>query len=396
MSEHDGEGPWVALPPPPSPASPALSVVEQQARWWLWLVPAWLRATRGEEIVATIVDLVPPCATRLPWKLHRDLVRADLAARRRGTPPVGVWMAVFLANLRDDRSGIVAAEWRPWLKAWLSSPRWRRGLWFRRFLLAVPPAVLVIAATGSVLWSGGVLWVSFGSLYWVPPIRPRTPVVHPRLPLARVIEEKDEGWRSIVWQHNVLGDEAPDPARIAPEAPWLRRPNIPALLVLLPSTITMLVMAQTLDAAGIRQGRSQAGLLTFAGVVAGVTLLLVGTRRAARNLRAAERSPTWPAGPDRVRTLGWAALVVGAHLALAIAVWQVRSPLPAAVIGLWCVALLEVTVSLLVLRATLRLRRSVRLWDLLPDSVPDPLAVPMRLPWQRRTGDLRDGPPAAS
>lgn len=393
-TEGDRQGPWAALPPPPRTAP---TLVELQARWWLWLVPAWLRSTRGEEIVATIVDLVPPGAARLPRKLHRDLIRADLAARRRGTPPFRVWAVLLLVSLKDDRSGIVASEWRPWLKGWLSSPRWRRGLWLRRLLVAVPSAVLFVATTGSVPAWGAFLGSALGVLHGgVPRMRPRTPIVHPRLPLARAIEEMDEGWRSVVWQHNALSDDAPDPATIAPQAPWLRRPNIPALLVLVPSAIAMVMMAQVLDEAGVRHGRSQAGLLTFAGVIAGMLVLLGGTRRAARNLRNADRSPTWPSGPNRAATLGWMALVVGAHSALAVAVWLDRSPVPAAVFGLWCVAYLELTVSLLVLWATLRLRRSIRLWDLLPASIPDPLAVPMRLPWQRRTADLRDGPPATN
>jgi hypothetical protein len=87
---------------------------ELQARWWLWLVPAWLRATRGEEIVATVLDSLPPGTTRLPWRSRLDLLRAGLAARRRGTPRLGVWLTIANAR-RGSRAGCIDPYWRPWL-----------------------------------------------------------------------------------------------------------------------------------------------------------------------------------------------------------------------------------------------------------------------------------------
>lgn len=113
----------------PGPMPRPLGRMEHQARWWLWLVPAWLRATRGEEIVATVLDLVPSATTRLPWRSHLDLIRAGLSARRRGTPPVRTWLTVITAG-RGGRAGFVDPSWRPWLASRLDAWNfaWQCGL----------------------------------------------------------------------------------------------------------------------------------------------------------------------------------------------------------------------------------------------------------------------------
>lgn len=127
-----------------------MSGAEAQARRYLRWFPGWMRADRGEEAVGLVLDLLPPGAERLPLRARIDLVRAGLHARRVGIPPVKVWWSVVSAR-PQGRTRPVPPPWRPWLAAWLSSPRWRH-----RFaaISALPTGALmlglvVFALTGS-------------------------------------------------------------------------------------------------------------------------------------------------------------------------------------------------------------------------------------------------------
>ena len=105
----------------------------------VWLFPAWLRETRGEEAIALVLDLAPANETSLPLRSRLDLIRAGLHARRVGTPPLGVWQAVAWAH-RRNRSGMVPDQWRPWLLDGLGRQGFLLRLALLRSIVAMGPS----------------------------------------------------------------------------------------------------------------------------------------------------------------------------------------------------------------------------------------------------------------
>ena len=134
---------------------------EAQARRLLAWFPALLRATRGEEAVALVLDLLPPGADRLPWRARLDLVRAGLHARRLATPPFRVWYTVVTADDRG-RGGVIPDIWRPWLADRLQ----RRAftLWCLTLLMAPYLAFIGWIAAPSASDGGRFLPVFVASL----------------------------------------------------------------------------------------------------------------------------------------------------------------------------------------------------------------------------------------
>jgi len=129
----------------------------RQAHRLQWLFPAWMRATRGEEAVGVVLDLLPPQSSRLSLRASLDLVRAGIHARRRGTPPLGVLVAYAFAE--PSRHGAFVPEtWHPWMLVALS----RRTAAFRAGLVRMVPVIAV----------GGVLSTfqgTFGTNRWLIP-----------------------------------------------------------------------------------------------------------------------------------------------------------------------------------------------------------------------------------
>lgn len=120
--------------------------VEEQARRFLRLFPAWVRATRGEEAVSLVLDLLPPDSARLPVRARVDLVRAGLQQRRREIPPPSVWWTAHAATLRSSH-GWVPARWHPWLLH-LARPAWCRVRFVARLWGALATVAVAVALVG--------------------------------------------------------------------------------------------------------------------------------------------------------------------------------------------------------------------------------------------------------
>jgi hypothetical protein len=88
------------------------------------LVRAWPipdRVERGEEIIATTLDLVPDGKSRLPFAMAVNLAFGGLRARWRTRPPVWRWLYYRLG-------GRLNARWHRWMLNDLSGPGWRRRM----------------------------------------------------------------------------------------------------------------------------------------------------------------------------------------------------------------------------------------------------------------------------
>lgn len=330
------------------------SRMEQQIRWWLWLVPAWLRSTRGEEIVTTVLALVPPDTTRLPWRSRLDLIRAGLAARRRGTPPLATWLTVVWAEPRY-RTGHIDPRWRPWLASRLPA---RTFTWWCALLRVVPimgPAYVVSRPAAHLGDHLAFIWaVYFGAAL---------------LTVLLFVGLKGPSWRRTLAAKNAI-DLAT--GQVLHDVRWGSYPPRCRNVVLGPSAAAMTVISGPVamalatrdDTAAMRSGGPvvAAALLLVAGVPAAVLL---------RRTRGTKRSH--PAAVARVRPV--VAFAVGASLGIGVALGEfgqflVDPVILGAATSFAGVALL--TISLLVGR---RRAAPVGIWELVRFLGPVPRPI---------------------
>lgn len=111
--------------------------LERQVRFVLRAWPVPDRAERGDEIVGTTLDSIPPGRQRLPLALGADLVLAGLRARWRAHPPLSVWW-------RYAWSGDLPPRWHPWMLNDVFSRGWS-GRLYGRFFTA-------FSATSAIVW----------------------------------------------------------------------------------------------------------------------------------------------------------------------------------------------------------------------------------------------------
>ncbi len=120
-----------------------MSPVERQVRK---LVRAWPipdRVERGEEIVATTLDLVPDDRNHLAFAMALNLVVGGLRARWRMRPPPWRWIYYRM-------SGRLNARWHRWMLNDVSGPGWRRRIVASQVILSVAPAILGVLAGSSL------------------------------------------------------------------------------------------------------------------------------------------------------------------------------------------------------------------------------------------------------
>jgi hypothetical protein len=97
---------------------------ERRARRLVGAYPWRVREAQDGEIVATVLDALPPGAQRIPWRDQVDLVRGGLEARRRRRMSLG-------AHLRYTFQLRVADRWIPWVIDDLEAPGFRRRVALR-------------------------------------------------------------------------------------------------------------------------------------------------------------------------------------------------------------------------------------------------------------------------
>jgi hypothetical protein len=138
-----------------------MSSVEQEVRK---LVRAWPipdRVERGEEIVATTLDLVPDGKNHLTFAMALNLVVGGLGARWRMRPPPWRWFYYRMGGRLNQR-------WHRWLLNDLSRSGWRRRMVVFRLSMLLPIMVLAwLTVSASVrqfvpFWSWTFLSVVVG------------------------------------------------------------------------------------------------------------------------------------------------------------------------------------------------------------------------------------------
>lgn len=137
-----------------------MTVVEAQVRRLLRAWPAFDRADRGDEIVATTLDLVPPGARRLPLRLAASLFVGGLRARHRARPPVWAWLLYGLGWAPRGRT------------RWLASDVVRAGFGRRALRRHLVACSAVVAGLGAGLaafihTSIAPMWVYFPLEFFV-------------------------------------------------------------------------------------------------------------------------------------------------------------------------------------------------------------------------------------
>lgn len=110
------------------------AAVERHVRVLLRAWPAFDRAARGDEILATTLDLVPKGRRRLPLAVALSLGVGGLRARWRARPPIWRWWNYAL-------SGELPARWHRWMLSDLLRPGWCRRMVAR---LVAGPAMLTM------------------------------------------------------------------------------------------------------------------------------------------------------------------------------------------------------------------------------------------------------------
>lgn len=352
--------------------------IERQARRFLWLFPAWMRSTRGQEAIALTLDLLGTTARRLTWSARWHLLRAGLHARRIGTPPPSIWMRVAWAE--PARSGAyVGTRWRPWLIDNLE----RRWFYLRLNLVRVPtilvPTFVLTSQPGSgwflLIWLLAATGISAMPLRWA--------------------ERKQ-------WLYLLNGHEAdghPIPSYLLAEGTLPARvPNLAARWVAVVASVPAIVLAvggralrdasgpfgflQPWDPAAATPSRSWVLLLppALAGVVALRTLRLARHHAPAATVRLRGRSHWLGAA---ITLTGWSAAVAGYGMLLA----QRHSGVGAVA----SIALASAVVWLVILVAEAIVERRIGVWDLLPALGPR-----ARIEWAPpRYPDLPPPPPVA-
>lgn len=125
---------------------------EAQARRLLAAYPWRMRAEQGDEIVATVLDTLPPGAARLPWRTVVDLVRGGLRTRRQRRPPFLTWLAYHSGRTIHPR-------WIWWVFDRLEDPRYRRNDALHRILGAVVALGALAALSGDGFYVFTLLWM---------------------------------------------------------------------------------------------------------------------------------------------------------------------------------------------------------------------------------------------
>ncbi|HSH61360.1 MAG TPA: tetratricopeptide repeat protein [Acidimicrobiales bacterium] len=98
-----------------------MTPVERQVRILLRAWPRPDRLERGEEVLATTLDLVPPGRRRLPLALVVSLVVGGLKARWRAHPPLWRWLSY-------SQDGQLPPRWHRWMLSDVLSPGWCRRM----------------------------------------------------------------------------------------------------------------------------------------------------------------------------------------------------------------------------------------------------------------------------
>ena len=114
----------------------------RSAAFWLRAYPPAWRAQRADEVTAVLVDLAPDGARRLDARTALDLLRGGLATRWRQTPPLHVYLAYRMFDVR------VPAQYRDWVRQDITGPgSLRRNLSGRLWLFVLP--IVNAVASGS-------------------------------------------------------------------------------------------------------------------------------------------------------------------------------------------------------------------------------------------------------
>ncbi|QXC62698.1 hypothetical protein KSP35_07865 [Aquihabitans sp. G128] len=329
-----------------------MSRAERSARRILFLFPAWLRATRGEEAVALVLDLLPGHAARLPVRSRLDLARAGLHARRIGTPPLWVWLTVLLASPRG-RFGTVPLRWQRWASHLVLQRRHAVVLAIHR---SVAAGVLVAALAAALRGVGDLVNVPFALVL---------------IAMNNLVGRTADQWRLAVLSRNGLDGEG----RPLPPSGWTVSRGWPRCANAHLSTLGTWWLAATLAAAGVaavfevREGPAAASAVTAVASTSGAAFLAAVAlgllRRRLRRLDVDElpqpgEEPRRPRLGQLVVVIGAAGLLVARSATLApMGSWPSIGGVAIAVAGsLAAVALLA--------RQDRRSGRRVGLWELAP------------------------------
>lgn len=140
----------------PTPSRP-----EAQARRLLAAYPWRMRAEQGDEIVATVLDTLPPGAGRLPWRTAVDLVRGGLRTRRQRRPPFHTRLAFWCGRTIHPR-------WIWWVFDALEDPGYRRKATLRRMAMGVVaylPVLVLYRHPGNAV-VGATVWAVMSIIGW--------------------------------------------------------------------------------------------------------------------------------------------------------------------------------------------------------------------------------------
>ncbi len=350
---------------------------ERWARRLLVAYPWRVRVEQGDEIVATVLDVLPPGAHRMPWRDQVDLVRGGLQARarRRMSPWAHLRYAVGLRV--DDR-------WLPWVVDDLEAPGFRRRLALRTaFHLSLLVPFFSIGGGWTWAWSAGMIGLgTAGSVLRADASR--------RLIAARHHLERPPPAADLVWVRMPARSTLPDLA----VAPLLAAVALPLALG---AGALVVAGATSVPAPGwlgpatepAAPGDLLAACLPPALIGLGLgAVLLAALATAGRRPRADPRAlsasspiPVSAAQSSGVGTRVACALVAGA-LALGAGVrvlllWAQQAPWElapvAAAVGPAALGLLAG--AGLLARTGRRRGRSVGLWDLVPAVAPRPKVV---------------------
>ena len=112
--------------------------VERQLRLALHAFPTRWRTERGDELVATATEMLPPDVERVPPAVLVDIVRAGWGERLRRHPPLWRWLHYCLG-------GKLPARWHAWVSDDLD------GRWY--WLRAALRRYVTMAGTWSIAWA---------------------------------------------------------------------------------------------------------------------------------------------------------------------------------------------------------------------------------------------------
>ncbi|MEW9527501.1 hypothetical protein [Microbispora sp. NPDC049125] len=154
MSPARGEG---RARPRGSAGADAETRYARAARRLMLAYPPRYREYRGDELLATLLDLAEPGQTRPPLRDCLDVVRGGLALRLREHPRPGPWLRYRVLNQR------LPYEYRWWARDRLLAKRPRARFTVMFVLWWGPWMALLLPAEGPVRWtlSVGVMAVCY-------------------------------------------------------------------------------------------------------------------------------------------------------------------------------------------------------------------------------------------